>query len=393
MAFSLLKGTVIFGLMLCLTGCWSRIEVNDRAFVTQVFVDVGDKPNEVKIALGIPLTNRLVSGKTGAGSGGNGKNPFTTVVQSGETIGIALRKIQSDMSREITWGHTRVIIFGEEMARRGIQPILEFASREPNFHSKTYLLVISGGAVELAQKLSTPVFERFPSEIFREKLQRHSILNTTVKDIMVAQSYGADGLIGRVTITQGVTPAEKEPIYWVHTDGAAVMKDGKMIGEFDLIDMRASMWIKGMMENAVISLDSPTDGKKISFKILRANAKVKPKVEGDKVRFEIKIDAVDDILSSDSDIRLQDVAVVQKLQQLLSQQLKLRLGHALEKSQSLGVDAFGMGQYLSWYYPSHWKRWKEEWRDIYSEQVTFDIEALIRVKRPGNVNQSYWNPD
>jgi spore germination protein KC len=383
----LCKGCVLFVLLSLLTGCWSRIEVNDRAFVTMVFVDaVGE--DQMDVGIGFPLPNRMVQGKTGSTQ--EKGRPFTALHQHAESIGIAIQQIQSNMTRDITWGHIRVLILGEEMAKRGIHSIMEYATRLPNFQTKTYVIVVKGTAMDLALGLVNPVMERFPSEILRELLARTTAIDTTVKDIVMADAYGGDGMTALFRMEKQQSSAEDEPINWLRNAGAAIFKDGKMVGDFNVQEMRAALWIKGKMEDAVISIDSPTDGKTISFQIMRSNAKIKTKVNGDSITFRIQVEANDDILESDSTINLQDIAVVEQLQQLLSQDLKERLEHALKKSQQMGVDAFGLGHFLAWNYPKQWKKWKLNWDDIYREQVSFEVDAKVNVKRPGGILKPYW---
>jgi spore germination protein KC len=383
----LYKGLFMLIVLSLLTGCWSRIEVNDRAFVTMVFVDAVEE-DQVDVGIGFPLPNRMAQGKTGS-TQGKGR-PFTALYQHAESIGIAIQQIQSNMTRDITWGHIRVLILGEEMAKRGIHSVMEYATRLPNFQTKTYIVVVKGTAKDLALNLVNPVMERFPSEILRELLARTTVIDTTVKDMVMADAFGGDGMTALFRMEKEQSSAEDEPIYWLRNAGAAIFKEGKMVGDFNVQEMRAALWIKGKMEDAVISIDSPTDGKTLSFQIMRSDAQVKTKVNGDRITFRIQVEANDDILASDSTINLQNVEVIEQLQQLLSRDLKERLEHALEKSQQMGVDAFGLGHFLAWNHPEKWKKWKPNWHDIYREQVSFEVDAKVNVKRPGGVIHPYW---
>lgn len=121
-------------ILLCpclLTGCWSQFELNERAFVSGIYVDKAANGN-MEISLSFSLPNRLVPSDLG-GAGTTGK-PYSLQSATGKTFTEAYKKIQATLTRNISWGHTRIIIISEEMARDGIRDILEFVLREPNLN-------------------------------------------------------------------------------------------------------------------------------------------------------------------------------------------------------------------------------------------------------------------
>jgi spore germination protein KC len=373
---------------LSLTGCWSRIEINDRLFVAIVFVDAGETEEEISMTLGFPLSGRLSAiQRTSSGDG----NMYTNITRKATSLAAAYRKIQTDVSRQINWGHTRIIVVGDKMARRGLRPILDFVSQQPTFQIKANLFVTTGEAFQFSKTVSN--IERFPAEILREMAVQHAITDTTVKDLMMGGPYLEDGLVGRIGFRSESMISEKGKIgQRLRNVGAAMIKNGKLVDYFDIQDMRSAMWIKGKMENAVISIESPADGKIIDFMVVASEAKIKVKPNGDRVTFQIEIIAQDDVLASNSTIDLQEPAQMRELTDMLSRKLTERIKHAIEKSQRVGVDVFGFGQYLDWYQPAYWSRWKKNWHQHYSEDTDFVVKAEVEIKRLGAVRNPYWKP-
>lgn len=381
-------GVSLIMLPLLLTGCWSRVEVNDRIFVTGMLVDAGDKEDEIKLTLGFPMPSRMtrLQGVTGGDS-----NPYATVTKTGKSIAAAYRKIQSEHSRQINWGQNRIILVGDKMARRGLRPILEFVLRQPSFQSKAYVYLISGEATSMEDVI--PVPERFPSKLLRELAAQRSIIDTKVRDLLLGEPDLSDGLIGRLKVEKVEMTSEKGKIgKRVINDGAGIIKDEKLIGYYDLKQMRGALWIMGHMENALISVASPTDGKTVDFMIVKAKSKIKVETQGDRVLFRIQIDALDDVVSSASDIDLLIPAQIKKLEAMLNNQLKDRIVEVLEKSQRMGADVCQLGNYLDWYKPSIWKQWKVDWHRHYVNDVDFKVETDVRIKRLGGERNPYWKP-
>ncbi|WP_128101330.1 hypothetical protein [Paenibacillus sp. DCT19] len=79
-------------------GCWSKVEINERTFITAMYVDKTDNPGEVEVSLTMPLPNRLSPDR-----GGSGKEPYAVVSAVAPTIADALERIQTDLTRRISW--------------------------------------------------------------------------------------------------------------------------------------------------------------------------------------------------------------------------------------------------------------------------------------------------
>ncbi|TXK83685.1 Ger(x)C family spore germination protein [Paenibacillus sp. N3.4] len=372
---------LLISILLSLTGCWSRIEINDRTFVTGVYVDRLDNGN-VEVSLGFPLPNRYTSaGGPNTGAEGNG-NPYTIISKSAESIPVAIRKIRSDLTREISWGHCRVIVVGRKMAESGIDSILEFVAREPNFHTKTYFMVAPGKGSDIGKL--TPVFERLPSEILREFGKRRVTLDTSIKDILEAEVTGGDTIAAMLSLGEKEMISEKGNVgAWVGTNGAALFQDSKMVATFNMEEMRAGLWIQGKMKSSLNSLKSPTDGKMISFIILQSKSKIMPRIQNNKINFDIHIQAEDDIQSSESNIDLNDPKQIIVLQDMLSVQLKERIMNAITKTQTLGIDVFNFGRYVDWWYPKVWNKHKKNWRSTY-KNCEINVSTHVVVKRMGS---------
>lgn len=373
---------------LLLSGCWSRREINDRVFVSVMLVDAGKDADDIELSLGFPLSGRLSTVQMPSSSDGK---PYMGITKTAESVAAAYRKIQTDISRQINWGHTRVVIIGERMAKRGLRPILEFISQQPTFQLKAYLFILEGEAKSFGETI--PTMERFPSEMLREMASQHTIMDTTVKDLLSGGPYLEDGMIGMIKLKRQKMPSEDGKVgAEVENGGAALIKNGRLTGYYDVSEMRGALWVKGKMENAVITIPSPTDGKLIDFMVVHSKAKIKVKPgEGqNKVVYQLEVQAFDDILSSNSSINLQEVEQLQLLSGQLKEKLAKRIKQSLEKSQTLGIDCMQLGKYLEWYIPDYWERWKNDWHHHFQHNVEFQVDAKVEIKRPGGIRVPYW---
>ncbi|MCD8510589.1 MAG: Ger(x)C family spore germination protein [Bacillus sp. (in: Bacteria)] len=375
----------IICLLSLLSGCWSSTEINDNAFVTAVFIDKGQDGN-ISLSLGFPLPSRMIPGEMGGKVEGN---IYTLVTKEDKNIAAAYRKVQAELPRHISWGHTRLIIFSKAFAEEGIYEALEFFSRQPTFHTKTLIFIAPGKAREIAEL--TPAFERFPSEVIQGFVELDLTVRTSVVDFLKVYNFGGNMLVPILTIGEDPLISEEGSVStWVGTGGTALFQDGKLVGELSQGEMRGALWFQRITREAVITIDSFTDGKPISIIVLESKIKKRPVVkENGELAFQLEIEAKDDLISVDSDIEVTDPIILQQLEEKFAEAIEERIQQTFKKTQELGADVFNLGEYFDWYYPKEWEKLRENWPEYYKE---IELESLItiKIKRPGSTRNPPW---
>lgn len=138
---------------LWLSGCWDRTEVNDLAIITAAGLDLTDDHQlelSVKIYLTSPSAPQQSSGGISDTSGGGaGQSVVRSAV--GLTMADAESKLQQVLPREVFWGQGEVFIFGERLAKEGIDEPLEFLIRSPAPRERANVFVSKGSAKDVLQ--------------------------------------------------------------------------------------------------------------------------------------------------------------------------------------------------------------------------------------------------
>ncbi|WP_098719805.1 Ger(x)C family spore germination protein [Bacillus pseudomycoides] len=367
-------------LLVLLSGCWSRIELNNRVFITAVFIDKA-KGKGVEMTLMFPLTNRIPAQIGGSPS----KIPYATVSATGLNMAEAYRFIQSDLPRQIAWEHNRVIVLGRDLAEAGVKPVLEFINRNPNAQLRTLIMVAPGKAKEISKL--TPVVERFPNEVIRQLSRQKTIINSTVKDFLMAYEKGGDTICALLTIGKKKLLSEQgEKKTWVGSDGAAIFKNGKMVGTINMQEMRGAQWIMDRIQNALITVPSPTDKKPISLLIDRSKTNIKPSLKGNHITFEIKTAAVGHLISSDSNLKMTDPKQFRNLERIFNSKIEGYIQDAMHNSRKLGADVFQLDSYLDWHEPQKWRKIKPNWHRIYKYEADIKIKVQTKIKHGAEKN-------
>jgi spore germination protein KC len=373
-------------LLLPLTGCWSRVEINNRVFVTGMYVDKAENGG-VELTLAFPLPNRLTSGQSGGGSPKG--DPYTSISKQGRNIAEAYEKIQSDLSKLVGWGNTQIIVVGKEYAEQGILPILEFVTREPNFRLKTYIFMAPRKAKEAAEIKA--ILERFPQEIIRKYARGRITLDTTVKDCLIAQNFGGDMAIPILKIGKRTMKSEETPVVtWVGNDDIALFRNALMVKDSPHVDRLGVKWLKNRMLNAILTVPSPTDSKLMSFFVSRTETKIKPVWSTDFFTFRVNVNAQFMLISSDSLIDMSSAAEIKKIESVLEKDIRNRMEGAFNESKKIGADSYQLGEYLKIYYPSKWKIIKPDWEQEYKSKAKLEAIIDAKVRRIGAEKKAIW---
>ncbi|OMF44723.1 hypothetical protein BK138_34310 [Paenibacillus rhizosphaerae] len=302
------------------------MELNERAFIKTMIVDKSEQG--VELTLGFPLTNRLIPGMA-VGSGQSQGKAYSYVSGSGEDLGQAFRNIQMNLSRRISFGQTRVIVLGRDMAEAGAEPVLEFVGRNAPIYLNTKLYVTTGTAKDLTS--AAVVSERFPNDILTATSKFRTAIDTSIKDFMEANYYGGDKVVPLLRLKMRRIETEKEKEQpWIEKAGAAVFTQGKMVGTLNVQEMRGGLWILGQLTDAEITVTSPTDGKNVSFMIRNLHTNIKPKLGQGRTLIQIEADADASVISSDSNIHLYDPQMLKRVEKSLNGEVHQRITDAIQ---------------------------------------------------------------
>lgn len=190
-------------LLFSLTGCWSKLELDELTFIFGMYVDAGTEPGTVELTISTPLPNRLVSGTQGGTAQGKS---YSTVTKTAHSITDAIIMIQKDLSRRLEISHIKAIVVGQEYAANGIHELLEWCKRQPEIPQGTYIMAAPGKASEVA-RLSA-VYEQLPDQVLRNISELNLTYATTIRDCLLAEANNMGYAMNYLSF--GVKPDEKE---------------------------------------------------------------------------------------------------------------------------------------------------------------------------------------
>ncbi|MFC4560085.1 Ger(x)C family spore germination protein [Virgibacillus kekensis] len=354
----------VFLVLIILSGCWDRMEVNDLGIVVGVGLEETED-NQVEFSAQIVNPQGMSGGQ-----------PSTVKTAKGKTAFDAVSKLQQKFSRRLFIGHNRVYIIGEKMAKQGIRNHIELFTRHPNPRLRAYVFVTKGNPADLLR--ITPVLERGSAEFMRELANFKIGVQVTLKDLLQMTASPSRGAILPV-----IEPGKDTESPGVRLNGSAIFKDGKIVGYVNTKLTRGILYVLNKVDKAVITIQPEGEEGFITFDIIRTSTELIPEIKNDNWKMTIKINSVDDAVENDTTLNLMNPKIVRKLESQLEKALAKRVRLAVKKVQEeMQVDVLGFDKIFHRKYPNDWAKVKNRWEGKFPD-VEVKVQATVRIQRPG----------
>lgn len=391
MAKSRALAAVLLAVACLLTaGCWDRVEIQERAFVLAVAVDVAEAgadrepgkatverfarppspPDNFRVTMQVMKFGGVKTGEEKPG----GESRTYLVTGRGPGMFEAIRDALGESSKGLWFENMQALVFSQAVAERhGLAPLVDFYRRDAEMRWRAQIFVTPGEAHKVLA-VQPPSGE--PGGIFlanvarRHKKDPH--LPTARTDInYTVQIIDAKGdLIFPVLEPVGDTLKIK---------GGAVFKKGQFFGYVDEYFIKGARMIRAVEKSALITYECPVHpGSAVTFELFRHQTILKPHVEGDRVWFTLDIAMRGNLgeMGNQQGHDSSSVAYQMEAQQHFAAEVRRNIEYALATAQALGWDMLDFKKTLKAYKPRDWERLKDRWDEIYP---TMPVYINVRV--------------
>ncbi|MGG1550196.1 Ger(x)C family spore germination protein [Paenibacillus ferrarius] len=383
-----------------LTGCWDRLEIEDRAVVLAIGIDnakPGDdketsnsthilKPDTdsskglIRITVQIAVPGRIPLG-TGDGSGGPaGAKPVWVLSSVGYTVEDALTNLQQQLADQLFLGHLRVIVISEDVAKKGIENEYDFFRRQPQVRRTVWMVVSKGNAADIMN--ATPQLERVPTLYLLATLE-HAREMGKLPNIFMGVFFSASSAKGK----EGMVPylvLKKESN--IEIAGMAYFKNDTMVGTTTALQIGHYMAIKEVNPGGYkVLLEIPDSKTMAIFKSTHRKAKITTTIQDGKVHALIKCQIEGDLVEKSNENVLITKENLKKLEGKIQSDGTIGFKKFIQQTQKNGSDIFGFGEYVRATQPAYWNKvvkTKEAWEEQYKE-MSVDVTLQIKIRRVG----------
>lgn len=415
-----LVGSICIFLLFCATGCANRVEINDRSMVLSVAID---KPKAGEDAEATEQQGQDgENSQQGEGAGGGGKEEpvmasedfyrvppppvdqrpryamtieapllaqgggstgedgqqeqSLVVTGTGNTLWEIERSLGLRLGRENFYGHLVAVVISDEIAREGIQPVLDFFSRRREVQQNLQVVISNGEARKVLQVV--PKEEQFSGlyliELLTVDYRTGAKANTSLLEVRRSLVSTGNAVLPRV---RAASPNE------VTVGGAAVIKDWKLKGWLSELETSGYNLVTNELPGGSLTIVDPKDKSNLITSILRSSAPKKSvKLEDGQPVYKIKLISEWDIVEKGSAGSLGDSSYLIQIEKRIEAELQRRALAVIDKMQrEFKTDIFNFGSMLHQKYPRYWERVEKQWDDKYFSKAKVVVESSVKIRR------------
>nr|WP_051106899.1 Ger(x)C family spore germination protein [Paenibacillus terrigena] len=379
-------------ILILLTGCWSRREIEDLGITIGAAVDIGketpveqefeEQGGDYSKQNALTLTYQMVQpGQSSTSDKGGGEKNYRNISVTGDSLYEDTREIALMQARPIFGQHYKVIVISDKVARKfNMRLLFDFFIREQEFRPSCLVLICKG---EARSALDQKDKSEFPS------MRLLSITNNRYRSTRILKPMSLSKLLPEINssssfLLQNVITAEGE----VKFAGAAVIygKTGKLIGFLNEEDLESINWMTAKVKGGVLkSYDSHT-GQPILYEITSMKSKIRPHIEGNRISFDVEIESDGRLGEQWENGNGFDNRFIRRVEEETVKQVRKRIDKMLHRIQKeYRADVIGLDQYVRIYYPRTWEKIKKDWDDKFAN-ASIRYRVKVKIKEFGTTS-------
>jgi spore germination protein KC len=390
-----------------LTGCWDFKDIETRGYVLGIAIDKYP-PNPIKteqsspgestakeevilegmelhtgepvyaMTVQLPLIKKVEGVNSGSEGGSINEGTKTwEITQIGNSFISMNREMQSRTPLTLYYEHLQVIIISQEVAREGIEKIMDFFIRDPETRRRVKVFISTDDAKSILDVV--PKVEDY-SSLYLAKLPMSATKNSRVVhnadlgDIIKHIHGGRDFVAPMVQVTKDE----------IKTSGGAAFRGDKMVGWVSELELEAIKFIRGIYLGGVITVKSPDKERgRITLEITKAKSKITPEIKGDLPGFKVDINVEGDY-AEEINIHTHGKITpefLKKIEKECANEIERMCYAAIKKAQEdLKADVFQFDHILMTEKPAYWKTAGSQWNDIFPvAEVKINTEVKISL--------------
>ncbi|WP_208590973.1 Ger(x)C family spore germination protein [Gracilibacillus suaedae] len=365
-----------------LTGCWSSNELNSLGLASAIAID---KQNN-----NYRLTVQTINPDEVAEQNRTSRTAVTTYSATEETIFEALRKLTEITPRKIYVAHLRIFVVSEEIAKEGINDVLDFISRDHELRTDFAIIVSTEddakSVLEIVAPLENIAADKLLSSIETAQNAWGSVqatyLDQLVEDILSEGKHpvlSGVAIKGNKEIGNQIDNVEQvRPTANLEYVGLAGFKKDKLMGWLDIDESMGYNFIADNINSTVFSI--PCDEGKTVLEVLSNETKLTGKIQNGIPNINIHVETAVNIGETNCAIETTKLEYIKQLEKEASVYLENLMKSSINAAKNeLQSDIFGFGSVIHRSDKKGWNKVKTTWDELFLEtEEKFNIKIIVR---------------
>lgn len=357
--------SVLLLFLTMLAGCWNYNDIENLAIVAGAAIDKEQKTGDYT------LTLEIINPPSGAGEAKKDSQTGHLLIESkGRTILDAARNSITKVGKGLFWGHCKIVIVSENVAKEGIIPVMDFLMRSTKIRPDIWTLVSTAETAKEILQVSTEangIISFYLNDTLKaeQDISKYVALESVdlVKGMVVKTTSVLVPMVGKTT-DNDQTPLE--------ISGTAIFKQDKLKSFLNRNESKIALLLRDHLKGGLVTLteNDPKCGTEITLEIFKSTTKLNPVVENSQIVMQIKseldvgiaeIDGSTDFINKDKRKILQKDIEMAMAKQITSLVTKTKNNYA--------TDIFDFNGAIQRKMPSYWKQIKPNWDKVYQNLI------------------------
>ena len=372
-----------------LAGCWDRLEIEERGTILGLAIDpIGKKAQNItgpfaksdiagyKLTAQVAIPGRIPLGPSGPSGGGSDPSQKSVwiISKTGKTIDDAINNLQKVLANRVFFGHLRIIVVNQALAKSGIHDIQDFFRRIGEIRRLAWLIISKGSAAAAIE--ASPQLERVPT-LYLVSTMDNAVRMGKIPNVFLGNFWATLSSNGRDPVLPFISVHNKERI---EIEGLAVFKGDRMVSILDQLNVASYMEMTGEKRAGyAVAVPVPGDPKHSAIiKGLNRKVKIKLRKNKGKPSFDVYM-RMEANLEEKTGKNRNDYRMMKQIGKETSQVLLKNQKKTLRTIKKLHTDIIGFGEFIRGHDPQYWAKYRqrEKWD---REFANLDIRLHVKVE-------------
>ncbi|HBC25849.1 MAG TPA: Ger(x)C family spore germination protein [Ruminococcaceae bacterium] len=373
------RALVCFLLLFGLTGCWDSRELDTLSIVTGVGIDASRKADQLELTFQVGKTEKEPGKEASGGTG----SAFLLMEASDPNLLSGMETLKFQNSRALFLHHNQVIVFGKDLAEKGIKSYLDIFMRSHETRMEVWLLVADGDARSIL-KTETQQDKISAVSITRMILNQRKVSQQTGVNLLNFTSKLMDKTISPTALM--IRNIEQDGEKKLALCGLAVFKDDVMVGQLDNYLTEGFIFGAGDVTGGIVNVTAEKGT--ASLNVVKSQCKLTPILSGDgSITADMKIKTQLDIgeIHGFQDMNLMQVEPV--LKDYATRDIEMKVQSCFAETQRLNADIYGIGAAVHRSDQKEWKSMEDIWHQIYPK-IKLSLDVQVEIRGTGKISDS-----
>lgn len=399
-----------------LTGCYDAKELTEWTYVYSIGMDHGIK-DKLRMSIQIPTvkgssSNNEISGMANSTISSEEKEGLTTISIDCPSFYAGINMINTFLSRELNYMHTKFIVFSEKLAKDGIETYLNGFPRGRQIRRQLYIIISRDSARDFLKenvpRTSSSLTKMQEAIITQQSKNTGYFPHVSYGDVTnsLKTSYGqiiiplaavnnfsefwdSEETGSELSKTSGEYYAGELPRIGgskVEFLGTAIFDGGKMVGELNGDETRALLMTRGEFKKGNFAITDPKNSEKtVSLNISQQKKpKVKVNLTDSKPIIDLTVYLEGEILAIQSTIEYEKKELKPLLEDAFKEQIKMNLESTIKKCQYLNSDVFKFGSVAGVQFRTIQEFESYNWLSKFKD-ASVNVSVQFSIKRTGTM--------